>query len=177
VVTGFLMRSTAVRAYPHMDVRAFRASVADDAPRSVLDESALRVLRLERVAPSVLLALFEGVPRLVWIEEPLHGVPVGVVLGPNGFHLHGRPNVAVPFRAGGKRVLHASALRRSLLAAAPALPRDSGSGALAEELLGRAHRQRFEGRGGRPPRDGFDPTVGVADRAAAVAGRVRGLVE
>jgi hypothetical protein len=67
VVTGLLLRSVAVRNYPHMDVRAFRAPVADDAEPSALAAQALRVLRLERVAPSVLLALFEGIPRLVWL--------------------------------------------------------------------------------------------------------------
>jgi hypothetical protein len=178
VVTGLLLRSVAVRNYPHMDVRAFRAPVADDAEPSALAAQALRVLRLERVAPSVLLALFEGIPRLVWLEEPLHSVPLGAAPGSGGYRLYGRPSVAVPFRAGGRRVVHMTALRSAILGADAALARDSGGGAVAEALLGRAHRQRFEGRGARPRPDGFRPTVAVARRVddTELQTRVRDLL-
>jgi hypothetical protein len=166
VVTGFVLRSVAVRQWPDMEVRAFDVPVADDAPAATLAQHALRVLRLERVAPSVLLALFEGVPGLVWLEEPLHAVPVAVVPSPTGPRLFGRPNIAVPFRAAGRRVLDIATLRRSLLAADSALPRDAGSGVLAEALLGRAYRQRFEGLAVAPPADGFAPATAVAMRGA-----------
>jgi hypothetical protein len=182
VITGFILRSAAVAGWPHMDVRAFDTPVADDAPAPALAAHALRVLRLERIAPAVLLALFEGVPRLVWLEEPLTGVPLGVTVGPEGVRLFSRPALTVPFRAGGKRVVHVASLRRAVLAADPALPRDGGGGVLAEAVLGRAHRQRFEGRRPRPPAfdpDGFGAGVAVASRVAdpAVAARLGELFQ
>ena len=49
----------------------------------------IKVLRLERLAPAVLLALFDGVPRVVHVEEPRQGVQFGIILeeagGPNEF--------------------------------------------------------------------------------------------
>jgi hypothetical protein len=175
IVTGFLLRSVAVSAWPDMDVRAFDAPVADDDPPATLADHAIPLLRLERIAPSVLIALFDGVPRLVWLEEPLHGVPVGFALGPDGYRLFSRPSVAVPFRAGNRRVVHVAALRRALLAEDGSLPADAGSAAVTEALLGRAHRQRFEGDERiRPPR----PPVAVADRVedAGLAARLRELI-
>ena len=165
VITGLIMRSAAVSWWPDMDVRAFDTRVADDAPLAEQNAHALRLLRLERIAPSVLLALFEGVPRLVWLQEPLHGVPMAVVPASNGFRLFER-NVAVPFRERARGVVHVAALRKALLASDPGLPAGAGSGVLAQALLGRAYRQRFEGRGTRPPVDGFRPSVAVAERVA-----------
>lgn len=177
VVTGLILRSAAVSGWPQMDVRAFDAHVADDAPPAELAAHALPLLRLERIAPSVLFALFEGVPRLVWLEEPLSGVPVAVVPTGQGYRLVGRPAVTVPLRSRARRVVHVAALRRAILDADAALPADAGSGVLAEALLGRAYRQRFEGRGTRPVVDGFAPSVSVAARAdePGVAHRVREL--
>jgi len=37
----------------------------------------MRLLRLERLAPAVLLCLFDGIPKLVHIEEPRQGVQFG----------------------------------------------------------------------------------------------------
>lgn len=177
VVTGFILRSAAVSGWPQMDVRAFDAHVADDAPPAELAAHALPLLRLERIAPSVLLALFEGVPRLVWIEEPLSGVPLAVAPTGQGYRLVGRSAVMVPFRSRARRVIHVAELRRAILEADSTLPPDAGSGVLAEALLGRAYRQRFEGRGSRPVVDGFAPSVSVAARAdePGVAHRVREL--
>ncbi len=80
-ITGFLLRSRAVSAYPGLHVRAYRADTVDDkeiVPES--DPDRLRLLRLERLAPAVLLALFDGVPKLVHLEEPRVGVQFGVRL-------------------------------------------------------------------------------------------------
>jgi hypothetical protein len=48
----------------------------------------MRLLRLERLAPAVLLCLFDGVPKVVHIEEPRQGVQYGVDLGPSGREIH-----------------------------------------------------------------------------------------
>jgi hypothetical protein len=164
VITGFILRSALVSGWPDIDVRAFDSVVPDDAPAATLAAHALPLLRLERIAPAVLLALFDGVPRLVWLEEPLHDVPFGLAVDARGLRLFSRPDVTPPFRAGGRRVLHVAALRRALLQADTTLPGDAGSAILAEAVLGRAYRQRFEGRGARPPTGGFVPSVAVAAR-------------
>ena len=78
-------RSAAVTGWPTMDVRAFSTIVpAPDGDGDAAAEqwaaaaaaAQLTTLRLERLSPSVLLALFDGVPALVWCEEPHHGVRV-----------------------------------------------------------------------------------------------------
>ena len=40
----------------------------------------MKLLRLERLAPAVLLALFDGVPQIVHIEEPRQGIQFGIRL-------------------------------------------------------------------------------------------------
>ena len=50
-----------------------RSAKSDDATLGKLG-----LLRLERLAPAVLLALFDGVPQVVHIEEPRAGVQFGV---------------------------------------------------------------------------------------------------
>lgn len=80
-ITGFLMRSRAVSGWPNLHVRAYsRDVVADNALTTVAesDPSRLKVLRMERLAPAVLLVLFDGVPAVVHIEEPRQGIQFGV---------------------------------------------------------------------------------------------------
>ena len=71
-VTGFLLRSKAVSGWPELHVRA-------------LDEQRrpMTLLRVERLAPAVLLALVDGCPDEVQIEEPRRGIQFGVDLTPN----------------------------------------------------------------------------------------------
>src|SRR5664279_1504283 len=76
IVTGFLLRSAAVSGWPSMDVRAFSQVVKPYDPATGdyvtwlknAEALQLRTLRLELLSPSVLLALFDGVPQLVWCE-------------------------------------------------------------------------------------------------------------
>ena len=84
-ITGFLMRSRAVSGWPNLHVRAYSRDVlADDALTTAAesDPSRMKVLRLERLAPAVLLVLFDGVPAVVHIEEPRQGIQFGVRLDP-----------------------------------------------------------------------------------------------
>lgn len=80
IVTGFLLRSAAVAGWPGLHVRAYKkepsSSDADILPES--HASRIKLLRLERLAPSVLLALFDGVPKFLHLEEPRQGVQFGV---------------------------------------------------------------------------------------------------
>jgi hypothetical protein len=81
-ITGFLMRSRAVSGWPGIHVRAYDRELkeGDNAIIPESDARRLKVLRLERLAPAVLLALFEGVPQIVHIEEPRRGIQFGVRL-------------------------------------------------------------------------------------------------
>ena len=78
-ITGFLLRSRAVSGWPGLHVRAYREELgeADDAQIPESDPRRLKVLRLERLAPAVLLALFDGVPAVVHVEEPRQGIQFG----------------------------------------------------------------------------------------------------
>jgi hypothetical protein len=74
-----------------MHVRAYSVEPAtrDDEIIPESDPRRLKVLRLERLAPAVLLVLFDGVPAVVHVEEPRQGVQFGVRLeatgSPNAF--------------------------------------------------------------------------------------------
>ena len=83
-VSGFLLRSRAVSGWPGLHVRAYRDELgqADDATIPESDPGRLKVLRMERLAPAVLLVLFDGVPAVVHIEEPRQGIQFGVRLLP-----------------------------------------------------------------------------------------------
>lgn len=78
-VSGFLLRSQAVAGWPALHVRAFDVDPAegDDARFHEDDPRRMRLLRLERLAPAVLLVLFDGVPTVVHVEEPRQGVQFG----------------------------------------------------------------------------------------------------
>lgn len=80
LVTGFLLRSTAVAGWPGLHVRAYRIEPGRNDEEIVPEShpSRIKLLRLERLAPAVLLALFDGVPSVVHIEEPRQGVQFGV---------------------------------------------------------------------------------------------------
>ena len=78
VITGLLIRSRAVSGWPGMHIRAYQVEIPDDGADD--DTSLLHLMRLERLAPSVLLALFDGVPAVVHLEEPRSGLQFGFEL-------------------------------------------------------------------------------------------------
>jgi hypothetical protein len=186
VVTGLLLRSALVSGWPHLEVRAFAG------------EGQLRTLRLERLAPAVLLALFEGLPTRVDLEEPHHGVQFGVTANPEGRLMvtvrqaDGRairdgqdtPRLRpVPVRVADRRVVAVAELRRGLhadRATEPRLPRQTGSGNLAVALLNPPWRQRFEGGAEAPTakRDaGFVAVRLVAGQAITLDTQMASLLE
>ena len=164
-VTGFLLRSGLVSGWPHLEVRAFLAGTR------------LTILRLERLAPSVLIALFRDVPDKVEIEEPHHGVQFGIDGSPGSYRVFLRDasghqirtgthaeTQSVPVRAGGRNVVHVAELRKRLHARRAAFPtavEQTGPGAFAISVLNPPYRQPFSGEGSPP-----EPGTTVAGRVA-----------
>jgi hypothetical protein len=161
-ITGFLLRSQVVSGWPSMDVRAYSQDIQEplDCANPKVLPLQLKTLRLELLSPSVMLALFQGVPQLLILEEPHHGIQFGIQVNgsdtvylrqPNGaqFTTGGNPvSVAVPYRAANSRVVHVAELRRRLYAAQQANPgslQQTGSAAFAISVLNLPWRQRFEG--------------------------------
>lgn len=163
-MTGFLLRSSLVSGWPGMSVRAFtRTDIPEQADPATIDPSeCVPILRLELLAPSVLLVLFSGTPALVWLEEPHHGIQLGIdpdntveLVGPTGTAItttdaSGDPvpeTAVVPMRANAPDgVIDISELAANLAAKHAADPRvapQGGSAALALQLLRPPWRQRF----------------------------------
>jgi hypothetical protein len=189
-ITGFLLRSAAVSGWPGLHVRAYNQEVPDSEVLPENDARRLRLLRLERLAPAVLLALFDGVPVVVHVEEPRQGIQFGVDLDTGGVGTTGRvplrdartaerlagQTVDVPFRADSPGVISIAALTAAI-AAVPAThvvaPGDPvvSSSELAMQLLQFPYRQVFGptpapgGGGGHVVarfEDVFNPTIGGA---------------
>jgi hypothetical protein len=144
-ITGFLLRSRAVSGWPNLHVRAYSRDVIEDDALTTEAEShpsRMKVLRIERLAPAVLLVLFDGVPAVVHVEEPRQGIQFGVRLDPQAppserrakvkvrDNLTGDPvpptatftaanSVDVPFRKNAPGVINLSELRKRLAAKAP----------------------------------------------------------
>jgi len=145
VVTGFLLRSRAVSGWPGLHVRASH------------DGHQLQLLRMERLAPAVLLVLLDGIPDRVVIEEPRSGVQFGVgppsagqpqaarsivVRDPGTGQPAGLAPLAVPFRADAPGVIHVAELVKRLKTT-NLFGSAVGSGELALQLLQFPYRQGF----------------------------------
>lgn len=162
-ITGFLLRSSAVARWPGMQVRAYAGSIPPDIdPDEAPEGTRLRLLRLDQVAPSVLLALFDGVPTLVVLEEPPGGVVLGIWVNQEGDwklplrtregdlieHDDEPASVDVPLRPGAEElgVVDVAALRERLELAAgtrPEMPQTASPAALGLALTRPPWRQRF----------------------------------
>jgi hypothetical protein len=178
-ITGLIIRSAAVSGWPHMDIRAFgktvkRGTYDDDATKDQLP-----TLRIERLSPAVIIALFQGVPELVWLEEPHHCMQFGVYRASNGtlhlkrhatagdIELGGTPLPAVPVRQANPRVLAIANLRDMLYSHTDAqMPPQTGSASFAIELLKLPWRQRFGGLGDGGTSGGFNAAIEVTARAS-----------
>ena len=145
-VTGFVLRSRMVSGWPALHVRAYgkdNLAVAPKISDRDVDEgddvtlTRLPLLRMERLAPAVLLVLIDGLPRVVHVEEPRAGVQYGVdqraVTGglqarvPLRDVLTGDPlpsgdpddpvrSAAVPFRRDAPGVIHLATLAQRIAA-------------------------------------------------------------
>ena len=180
IVTGFLLRSAAVVGWPQMDVRAYDSDISDvpqafDPSDPKVQQHQLQTLRLELLSPSVMIALFQGIPKLVILEEPHHSVQFGIldpqqngnfrmyIRDTTGHQIDATSNnpaegwvvnepitIAVPTRSSNPRVIQIARLRDALQTEAGknlpvAMPAQSGSAIFALEVLQPPWRQRFEG--------------------------------
>ncbi len=151
-IGGVLLRSALVSDYPGLQIRAYATGDRTAAP--------LALLRLDRPAPGVLLALFGGPIAALEIEEPHHGIRLGADADPNGqpeivlrgvdgrlLGTQGAPvTVQVPTRtAAASGVVDVTLLATRIAATgAQNVPSPVGSAALALQLLQPPVRQRFE---------------------------------
>lgn len=168
-ITGFLMRSRVVSGWPNLHVRAYARDVlADDALTTAAEShpSRLKLLRMERLAPAVLLVLFDGVPSVVHIEEPRQGIQFGARLDPEDpptqrrakvklrDNLTGDPvepvddftpenSVDVPFRPNAPGVIHMGELRRRLVSRVPNVGEGLQPHEFALQMLRFPYRQVF----------------------------------
>jgi hypothetical protein len=195
IITGFLLRSAAVSGWPQMDVRAYAVDLQEPLDPSTPDaqNAQLQTLRLERLSPSVMIALFQGIPTLVTLEEPHHGVQFGVLPVAGGFQIDlrnasgsliltgGNPKPqSVPVRLGNSRVISIAALRRALYTTQQSdasMPAQTGGASFAIEVLNPPWRQRFEGtkdnRGTGPQQSvGFQASLFVGARVLDPATKV-----
>jgi hypothetical protein len=188
-ISGFLLRSRMVSGWPALHVRGYAVdnlSLAKPIADGDVDESdgaalqRLGLLRMERLAPAVLLVLFDGVPAVVHIEEPRAGIQFGVDAEGDGGSAGALVNlrdpatarptgatVEVPFRPDVPGVIHLGALARKLVTAEPALGPTLDAAEFAMQLLQFPYRAVFGDRtlAGGPPSDPaalFRPTVGMA---------------
>lgn len=140
-ITGMLVRSELISSYPGLEVKAYPAKRANGQAldftalfnNPTLELPQLPLLRMDRLAPDVLLCFWRGIPKLVRIEEPREGLQFGVDgEGDSLFlklrHVHdrgpGQPRPGtevgvdqtetVPQRSVQRRVLNISALRENL---------------------------------------------------------------
>ena len=175
-ITGFLMRSRAVSGWPNLHVRAYSRDVLEDDALTTAaesDPSRMKVLRMERLAPAVLLVLFDGIPAVVHIEEPRQGIQFGVFLEQTatantftGFvtarnalttgNVNPRVDAPVPFRRGAPGVLDLSQLNTSLMnTTGTNMGTDVDSAEFALQMLRFPYRQVF----GDPNAGGTTPPV------------------
>jgi hypothetical protein len=106
-ITGFLLRSRTVSGWPGLHVRAYSEDVLPDSELSTVAEShpkRMKVLRMERLAPAVLLVLLDGVPEVIHIEEPRQGLQFGIRLDPTAPPGQQRAKVKVRVESTGKPV-------------------------------------------------------------------------
>jgi len=188
-ISGFLLRSRMVSGWPALHVRGYAVdnlSLAKPIADQDVDESdgavlqQLGLLRMERLAPAVLLVLFDGVPAVVHIEEPRAGIQFGVDAetdsGSAGARVTLRDpataqptgaTVDIPFRPDVPGVIHLGALARKLVTAEPALGPSLDAAEFAMQMLQFPYRAVFGDRtlaGGSPsdPAALFRPTIGMA---------------
>jgi hypothetical protein len=188
-VTGFVLRSRAVSGWPGLHVRAYDRELgqADDAAIPESDPRRMKVLRMERLAPAVLLVLFDGIPAVVHIEEPRQGIQFGVRLvgsggdTPNTFQanikarnahtsndVNADPDdvVKVPFRPGSPGVVDIRKLNQALLNTPGTNMGPAVDGAeYALQMLRFPYRQVFgDPSVSAPPKaDVFRPTLAMGE--------------
>jgi hypothetical protein len=189
VITGFLLRSYLVTGWPQMDVRAYSQVIQEHFDRSASQVVALQLktLRLEVLSPSIMIALFQGMPQMVTLDQPHHGIQFGLVPknDPEKFKLglrdaHGgqltpaaNNQINVPMRGGARRVVDIASLWKGITnSGAAGLAPQTGGGSFALQALDPPWSQHFEGtvdQGGMQGSGRFVPIRSVAIRISEAA--------
>jgi len=198
-ITGFLLRSRIVSGWPGLHVRGYALDnlrlspqVADDKVGDAQDAPMrrLRTLRLERLAPAVLLVLFDGVPQVVHVEEPRAGIQFGVDESDSNGRARAQVRLRsattgerfspdriaqIPFRRAAPGVLHMAALSRRMITASPELGPTLDAAEFALQMLQFPYRAVFADRtltGGRPLDflDTFRARIGYAELRSRFGG-------
>jgi hypothetical protein len=160
-VSGMMLRSRLLTDWPRMAIRGWSSAdpvlVPPGADPDLLardhPELVVPVLRFERLDPAILLVLFDGVPDLIWFEEPHTAIQFGVepVLGANQIIIRDEQGkdtsakVTIPMRSGPAiGVIDMAQLADAIDSHRP-LAHPRGSGGLAQQLLRPPARQRFIG--------------------------------
>jgi hypothetical protein len=133
-LTGFLLRSRLVQGWwPGMQIDAYAAADA-----SIGDSDALPKARFEALSPTVLLCLFDGTVRKLFVHEPPEGLHFGLDQDvKRGWEKQPRASDgslekgAVPLSFRGDRVVDVSALAAALEKRSDAKPFTSAEFALA----------------------------------------------
>jgi hypothetical protein len=156
-ITGLLMRSAIVRGWPGLEVRASRNNVP------------LALLRMERLAPDLLICLFSDVPTRVEIAQPPEGVQFGVDVVPAGAGVPSGFQISLrrmhPFQglvAGGGTPPAVGALTGKTI---PVAVRSANRRVLHVTKL----KQDIELALGQAPKVPFDPTAASEGRAASLS--------
>jgi hypothetical protein len=185
-ISGFILRSQAVSGWPGLHVRAMTADPVDVPDNGFFpddDPNRMRLLRLERLAPAVLFCMFDGIPKVVHIEEPRQGVQFGFDPGDQEGSFSYQPRdvtnfqdtgarLDVPFRAtpGATGVVDIEQVQKDLLARPDTHVKDVDnkldSAEYALELLRFPYRQVFGDPKGTKVNVVFQPTIAYADQVA-----------
>jgi hypothetical protein len=153
-VCGMLLRSTLVERYPGLIVKAWTGAVPDAVdPDTSPAATILPPLRLERLTPSVLVALWDRAPDGIMLQEPPSAVRLGL-LGPataRGVRVRlpdgtekrvGGAPVNVPVTVDAAGVADLNGLADALAAAGHIADADDGA-ALSMQLIRPPARRRF----------------------------------
>lgn len=155
-LTGFLLRSRLVSGWPGLQVRATSGPAA----------TPVRLARMERLAPAVLLVMFDGIPDVVTIEEPHQGIQFGFDANGDGYEIparNGQPAAGpVPFRPGAPGVVDVTALAQLLGV--------GESASLARRLMQFPFSQDFSVVPDPTSDVVFQPSIAIADLNAALEG-------
>jgi hypothetical protein len=192
-ITGFVLRSRLVSGWPGMHVRAYATDTLPDnrtIPEMDTSPDRVRLLRMERLAPAVLLVLFDGVPAVVHLEEPRSGIQFGVrldkdaspteqqavvplrdVTSPNAGPLQSAGEdrtVPVPFRSGSPGVINMKKLNESMLLDGDTHMGPSVDAAeFALQMLRFPLRQVFGDTTNMPDLDSFQPSINIGTLTAS----------
>lgn len=140
--TGFLLRSRVVTGWPGLEVRA----------RS--EKGFLEILRMERIAPSLLLCLFDGPAIAIEVSEPPEGLHFGfdVESGKPGYSktlrsvTPSKELTEIPFRSHDgqpTRVLRVAALAAAMQSKLPGV-KDFSPADFAKDMVERVGAVSFE---------------------------------